>query len=608
MKNTLQGRKMHSMKSVFLVFTLCAALAAIHPVQARTAPEHVAATGQAQQLSDLAARYYLAQAHFDPMSATINGDNRFDGELTMTIVPAVRARQFAMLHQTQDDLARIDRSKLSDAERITFDALAFETNAALSLEAFPDHLLPISQMDSIPVLLAKFGSGQDSQPITSVAQYYAYLHRIAMLPQWLGAASANMRVGMKSGVVLPKTLVLALLPQLKALAAATPDNSNYSAPVRNFPASFAAADKVRLSSAYRDTVGSQILPALRKFAVFVESEYLPAARATSGWGALPDGAAWYRAWTAVQSTSTLSPEQIHRIGLAEMERIKAELAALAPRLGYTGETMGMARWLAAQPKYRPFKSEEEVLDAYRALNRKVALRLPELFATMPAAQLAIQAEPALTRDAASNHYSAAAADGSRPGTFWAVIPDPAKFANTRMTSVFLHEGQPGHHFQISKQQQLPVPDFRKFSATNAYVEGWALYAETLGKEIGVFDDPNAYAGFLMADMMRAARLVVDTGLHAQGWTREQTIAFLIDKAGDSPERARNSTERYMAWPGQALGYKIGALKMRELRQRASAALGPKFSLARFHDAVLANGPLPLALLDAQIDAWIARQQ
>jgi uncharacterized protein (DUF885 family) len=303
----------------------------------------------------------------------------------------------------------------------------------------------------------------------------------------------------------------------------------------------------------------------------------------------------------------LSPDEIHRIGLAEMARVNGEFAKLAPKLGYTGEPSGLARWMAEQPKYRPFKTEAEVLDAYRALNAKVMAKLPELFATMPRARLEIKAEPELTRDAASDHYTAASADGARPGIFWAVIPDPAKYATTGMTSLFLHEGVPGHHFQISKQLELPLPAFRKFGGFNAYVEGWALYAETLGHEIGLYQDPNAYAGHLYLDMRRAARLVVDTGLHAKGWTREQTIAFLRDKAGDQEADARNSTERYMAWPGQALGYKIGALKILELRQRASAALGPKFSLARFHDAVLANGQLPLALLDAKINAWIAQE-
>ncbi|MES2299792.1 MAG: DUF885 domain-containing protein [Pseudomonadota bacterium] len=598
---------MSKLKLLVRAAALCGAMLGAMPAHALTSAPIGAAAVAAQRLDALAARYYLAQAHFDPMSATINGDNRFDGELTLTLEPAVRARQFAMLHQSAAALGKIERAALAPEQQITYDCLAYELKTALAFEAFPDNLLPISQMDSIPVLLAKFGSGLDSQPLTSVAQYQLYLHRIALLPRWLRAARANMRTGMARGVVQPKALMVALLPQLKALAGASVESSDYAAPIRHFPAQFSSVDKARLDLAYRTEVERHILPALRSFAAFVEHDYLPAARASSGWGDLPNGAAWYRAWTAAQTASTLTPDAIHRIGLAEMERITGEFARMAPKLGYSGEPLGLARWLAAQPQYRPFHSDEEVLEAYRAIERKVAPRLPELFATLPAAQLAIRAEPELTRDAASDHYSAAAVDGSRPGTFWAVITDPAKYADTKMTTLFLHEAKPGHHFQISKQLEMRIPDFRKFSANNAYVEGWALYAETLGHELGVFDDPNAYVGHLMSDLRRATRLVVDTGLHAKGWSREQTIAFLVEKSGESEEKARNSTERYMAWPGQSLGYKIGALKIIELRQRASTALGPKFSLARFHDAVLANGPLPLALLESQIDAWIAQQ-
>jgi uncharacterized protein (DUF885 family) len=303
----------------------------------------------------------------------------------------------------------------------------------------------------------------------------------------------------------------------------------------------------------------------------------------------------------------MTPDEIHRIGLAEVARITAELAKLAPKLGYTGTPSGLPRWLAAQPKYRPFKTEDDVLKAYRELNARILPKLPALFGSMPKAPLELRAEPPLSRDTASDHYTGAAADGSRPGIFWAVIPDPAAYGSTKMAALLLHEGNPGHHFQLSKQQELPVPKFRKFGGNNAYVEGWALYAETLGKELGLYQDPNAYAGFLMLEMRRAARLVVDTGLHAKGWTREQTISYLVDEAGDTRDDAVNATERYMAWPGQALGYKVGALKIMELRLRAEKALGSKFRLAAFHDAVLAEGTLPLGLLETRINAWIAQQ-
>jgi uncharacterized protein (DUF885 family) len=591
--------------TLFIAALSGAALAA-NPVQA-IAAEAQQANNASQRLVALAEYYYDESARYEPINATFAGDNRFDHLLPMTIMPAVRARQFAMLHEVRERLMKVDRSKLAAADLSTFDVLGFEVSNALALEPYKDYLLPLNHMDSVPVTVANFGSGQGSQPIGTVAQYQAYLKRVEALPQWIDAAIANMRVGMKEGIVQPKALMVMLLPQIKALAGATPGTSDFTAPVRHFPDSFSGTDKARLAAAYQHAVGSAVLPSLRKLAAFLETEYLPAARTTAGWGALPDGADWYRAWVKNQTTTDLSAEDIHRIGLAEVARIHAEYAKLAPKFGYSGAPAGLPEWIAAQPASRPFKTEAQVLQTYRDLNARIMPRLPQLFATMPKAPLEVRPEPELSRATASDHYTNAASDGSRPGIYWAVIPDATQYGSTTMTSLFLHEGQPGHHFQISKQQELAVPKFRKYGGNNAYIEGWALYAETLGKEMGLYEDPDAYAGHLMLDMMRAARLVVDTGLHAKGWTREQTITYLVEQTGTSEAMARNATERYMAWPGQALGYKVGALKIMELRQRAAAALGPRFSLAQFHDVVLAEGSLPLALLETRVNDWIARQ-
>ena len=602
---------MAAIKSLLLAAVLggaaCAACAAFSPaaMAADTAVAKVKAA-PARQLAELAERYYEAQARFEPVNSTIFGDNRFDDQLPLTITPAVRARQFAMLRDVLDELTAIDRSKLTPVDQTTFDVLGYMINDRLRFEPLKDHLLPMSHMDSLPVVLANFGSGKGSQPIATYAQYQAYLKRINALPQWIDAAIANMRIGIKEGIVQPKALVVSLLPQIKALAAAAPAASDFNAS-RHMPDSFTAGEKAHLKGDYLQAVSTRVLPSLRKLAAFLENDYLPVARETAGYGALPGGPQWYRVWVASHTTSAMSPDEIHRIGLAEMARINAEFVKLGPKLGYAGKPSGLPQWMAQQAKYKPFKSEEEVLQAYRDLNGRIVPKLGSLFATMPKAPLEIRPEPELSRDTASDHYTLAAADGSRPGIFWAVIPKPELYGSTRMTSLFLHEGNPGHHFQLSKQQELPIPKFRKFGLINAYSEGWGLYAETLGRELGLYEDPNAYAGHLMLDMRRAARLVVDTGLHAKGWTRQQTIKFLMDEAGDSEADARNATERYMAWPGQALSYKVGALKIMELRQRAATALGPKFSLTKFHDEVLADGALPLGLLETKINAWIARQ-
>ncbi len=569
-------------------------------------PNGVAAS-PAADLTQLSERYYDAQARFEPLEATFAGDNRFDDQLPMTHVPAVRARRYAMLHAVQKALLKIDRSKLGNADQTSFDVLSYDLSTALMFEPYKDYLMPLNQVDSVPMWVAMLGSGQAMQQIATPAQYQIYLKRLDALVPWIDAAIAAMRSGIRQHVVLPKVLVQQVLPQMKALAEAPLDKSGYTAPLRQFPASFKPADKARWTSAYQSTVRTRVQPALRRFTQFLEHDYLPAARDSAGLGSLPDGAAWYRVAVAAQTTSNLKPEEIHRIGLAEMERIHREMVRLAPKLGYLGGPAGLNRWISAQTKFRPFQTEEEVLQAYRDLNAKITPLLPQLFASVPKAPLEIRAAPPLGHGGAADYYTAAHADGSRPGVFWAVIPDPAAYASTRMTSMFLHEGQPGHHFQLSRQAELAVPKFRQFGRNNAFVEGWGLYAESLGKEMGLYDDPNAYAGHLILDMVRAARLVVDTGLHAQLWSREQAIRFLVEQTGENEEDARNAVERYMALPGQALGYKIGALKIAELRQRAQATLGDKFNLARFHDAVLADGSLPLALLENRINAWMAQQ-
>ena len=568
-----------------------------------------AKAGASAALAALADTYYEAQARLDPLySATLVGDNRFDDQLPVTIAPTHRKKRFAMYHRVQRELAAIDRQRLNAADALSYDLLAQTLSARIGFEAFDDHLLPLEQLASVPVLLATLGGGQGEQPIKTVAEHEAYLKRISQLPAWTAQAIVNMREGMRRGIVRPKAVVAATLVQLRTLGTGKAEDNPYYAPIKNLPASFSDADRERLTRAYRDAIEKRIAPAMRKLAAFVEKDYLPASADTAGWGALPNGAAWYRQWVRDQTTTELSPEEIHAIGLKEVARIHGELAKVAPQLGYEGDPRQLLTWVSANKKFQPFTSEAQILDTYRAINEKVKLQLPQLFGRVPKAALEIRPEPELTKASASDHYALPAEDGSRPGTFWAVINDPAAYESTTMTTLFLHEGQPGHHFQLAIQQELSLPTFRKRTWINAYGEGWALYAETLGREMGLYQDPVAYVGHLRLEIFRAARLVVDTGMHAKGWSRDQAVAYLMDNVGFTQAQARNQIDRYMAWPAQALGYKLGSLKIQELRERAKQKLGDKFSIAAFHDAVLAEGGLPLSLLDAHIERWIASRQ
>ncbi|AKU22928.1 DUF885 family protein [Massilia sp. NR 4-1] len=588
--------------AVFLAWTPAQAATPAPAASPLAVPAHSQAAAK-KQLMTLADAYYDALARFEPVGATESGDNRFDDQLGLSIAPARRAKQFARYRQFAQRLAAIPRAQLGRADQIHYDVLDFELKSLLSFEAFPEHLLPLNQMDSMPVTLANYAGGEGSQPLTTVKQYQAYLSRLRQLPAWIDQAIANMREGMRQNVVLPKALVVSALPQFQKLLSASPEQSIYYTPIGKLPANFSAADKAKLSKAYRSAV-SQLEPALQRLASFLEKDYLPASRDSAGLGALPQGAAWYQARIAASTTTNLDPATIHAIGLKEVARIQGQFAVLGPKLGYDGPAAGLPVWVSQQAKFFPFKTEDEVQAVYRKLNTVLDSKLPAMFTLLPKAPLDLRLEPELSRATAADHYTAPAADGSRPGVFWSVVNDPTKYGNTGMNTLFLHEGKPGHHFHIALMQELDMPKFRKFGGNNAFTEGWALYAETLGQEMGLFDDPAQYFGHLNDELLRATRLVVDTGLHAKGWSREQTIQYMKDTLGYDAV-AKSETERYMAWPGQALGYKIGSLKIVELRKRAQQALGDKFSLPKFHEVVLGDGTVPLSLLEAKVERWIA---
>jgi uncharacterized protein (DUF885 family) len=586
----------------------CAPAGALESKPTQPAAARTADSAEAKRLNQLADEYYDALARFDPVSAGESGDNRFADQLGMSIAPKNRAAQFALYKASQKRLHAIRRDALPQRDQTSYDILDYELATALRFEPFPEHLLPITQMDSLPVILANYASGEGAQPLSTVKDYQAYLSRLNQLGPWIDQAIANMREGMKRGVVQPKAIVVSGLPQFKQLVSNKPEDSIYYSPVKKLPASFSDADKKKLSAGYRGTIDLKLNPALARLAAFLEKEYLPACRTSTGWSALPNGMDWYRARVASQTTTDLQPEQIHQIGLKEVARIQGEYARIGPMMGYKGPAAGLPTWVLEQPKYKPFKTEKEVIDVYRKLDAQLRTKLPALFTLRPKTPLDLRLEPELSRATASDHYTPPAVDGTRPGVFWSVVNDPAQYGSTGMVTLFLHEGQPGHHFHIALMQELDLPNFRKFGGNNAFTEGWALYAETLGKEMGLFDKPEDYFGHLNDEMLRAVRLVVDTGMHAKGWTREQSIQYMRETLGYPESIARSETERYMAWPAQALGYKIGSLKIQELRRRAESALGSKFSLPKFHEIVLGEGTLPLALLEKKVDRWIAESR
>ncbi len=587
---------------------LGAAVASAAP-RAPTGVERAPGT-EAARLQALADRFFRAAQDLDPLFGTEStGEERFLDKLEITIAPPSIARQRALLLRTQRQLRGINQSQLSAQDQTTYQLL--ERRLALGLESmqFESELLPIDQYGGLPALMAQFATGQNLQPFETVAHYQAFLRRLARLPAWNAQAVVNMRRGMARGITQPREIVERTLETLRPLAETPAARHPYALALQRFPAAISAHDQRRLRAAYRQEIATRQLPALRQLVRFLQDDYLPHARAQAGIGGLPNGAAWYAFRLRESTTTALDAEAIHRIGLTEVARIRAEVQRIQQQQGESGDLADFMRGWSQRKAMRPFRTEADILDAYRALNQRIEAGLLALFARQPRAPLDIRAEPEVTRATASDHYSGPSADGKRPGIFWAVINQPQDYATTSMTSLLLHEGQPGHHYHIARQQELPLPLLRRYDWINAYGEGWALYAETLGHELGLYrDNPDALMGHLQMELHRAVRLVVDTGLHAKGWTHAQSIRYMVEQEGQELDEARRATERYMAWPGQAVSYKIGALKIRELRERAQVALGARFSLPEFHEQILEEGSLPLDLLEQKIERWLAQQR
>jgi len=561
----------------------------------------VGAQTPGQRLADLAERYYDGYYALFPMKATEDiGDPRFEGALEVDIAPAHRKRQQAFYTATLRELAGIDNRSLTADERITHELLAYEARGKLALLRFPAHLLPLQQMDSLPSQLAEYASGNAAQPLQTLAQHQHFLQRLQALPAWVDQAIANMRIGMAQGITQPRPVMDRVLAQVDALAAA--EANPFLQAASHLPE---GPEAEPLRAAYARTVQEDIRTAMLRLRRFIAEAYLPRCRTSAGLSALPGGAAWYRALVKNRTTTDLSVAEIHALGLREVARIQHEIAAVQAEFGDPASQSDFLAHVGQRPELRPFKTEAEVLAAYAALNRDIEARLPRLFHRAPRARLEIRPVDPLRAATASDAYTPPAQDGSRPGVFNVVVQNAADYPTPGMASLLLHEGQPGHHYQMASQQELDLPRFRRFLWYGAYGEGWGLYAESLGGELGVYGDRAARLGRLTNELHRAVRLVLDTGLHAMGWTRERAMRYEREVEGYDQPEARRYVERYMVWPGQALAYKIGELRILALRDRARKALGERFDLRDFHAQVLDAGAMPLDMLERRMTTWLS---
>lgn len=568
-----------------------------------------ASAAESRKLNTLFEAYFEETLRLNPVLATSIGDPRYNDRFEVSISPEWRARAEKLDRDYLERVKAIDPKLLSGQDLLSYEI--FRAGRELDLEGYryPSHLIPLNQFYSTPNFFAQLGSGGGLQPFETVKDYDDFLKRLDGFVAWTDQAIVNMREGIAKGYTLPRVLGERVLPQLQAHVVAKPEDSLYFGPVRDMPADFSAADRERLTAAYRAAIETKVVPSYRRLHDFMRDEYLPKSRTSVGLDALPDGKAWYEYNVRDVTTTDYTPAQIHEIGLSEVARIRGEMKGVMEKVGFKGTLDEFFVFLNTDPQF-VHPSREALVQGYVDIKNRVNPELPRLFETLPKADYEVRAvEPFREKSAAGGSYQAASEDGSRPGIFYANAYDLKARPKWAMEALSLHEGNPGHHFQITLQrEQKDLPKFRRFGGYTAYSEGWGLYAESLGSELGLYVDPYQYFGMLEGELFRAIRLVVDTGLHSKGWTREQVLDYIEENSATSEARRVSETERYIAIPGQALAYKIGQLKLLELRSRAQRELGERFDLRKFHTVILADGPLPLDVLEAKVDRWIASQK
>ena len=563
--------------------------------------------------NDLAAffeKYYEERLQFFPLEATSIGDNRYNDILPISFTDSYRSKLKAFYERYLTELNNFKKDDLSEKDRLNYDVFGYETKMNKKALAFTDNYTPFNQFYALPLFLGQLGSGTGDQPFKTLKDYDDWLKRASGFKAWADSAILYFGKGFNAQYVLPKDIVIKMIPQMKDLITPDVTKSIFYGPVLNMPAAFSDADKKRITEEYTTLIKGTLEPSYKKLGAFLEQTYLPKARTTSGISALPGGNDYYAFLVENQTTTIKTPGEIHKTGLEEVARIRKLMDSVKNSTGFKGDLNSFFEYMRNDKRFTPYKTPKEVLDAFKKIHQTMRPQVAKMFRRVPRSAFEIRQTEAFRAASASPEYYTGSADGSRPGIFYIPILDATTFNITNgMESLFLHEAIPGHHYQTSLQQEdTTLPKFRRYDGNNAYVEGWALYCESLGKELGLYSDPYQYMGALGDEMHRAIRLVVDVAIHTKGMSREAAIKYMMNNEAISEQGATAEIERYMVLPGQALSYKIGALKIRELRDRYEKQLGNKFSLADFHDEILKNGALPLSILETKMDAWAARQK
>jgi len=565
-------------------------------------------TAGSRALDEVVEGYFDAVLDLNPLQGTFLGEAKYANRLGNPSAEATIAAGLALERQSLRAARALQTTGLSAQEMLTLQVFLRDRAEAVEAAQFPEHLLPVNQMDNLGTTLALFGSGAGPQPFATLEDHEAWLERAWQFPQWAEATRERLREGVVRGVTQPQQVMRKVVPQWRGLVAADVSRSLFLQPLQQLPADTKPQQRAWLERAYRQLVERGLNPALSGLADYFENDYLPACRTSFGWDALPQGEAWYALRIRQGTTTRLGAKEIHALGVAEVARIEDEMRGVMRETKFAGDLPAFFRFMQDDPRFY-FTRGADLVAEYQHIKQRIDAALPRLFSLFPKAGYEVrEVEPFRAESSAGGFYQPPSADGTRPGYFYVNTFNLKAQPKFGMETLSLHEAAPGHHFQIALQQELPgLPRFRRYGGYNAYVEGWALYAESLGKELGVFTDPYQWYGRLADEMLRAMRLVVDTGLHSMGWSREQAMRYMATHSSMAASDIEAEVERYIVWPGQALGYKVGQLRIRGLRTAAEQALGARFDVKAFHAEVLRDGSLPLEVLEAKLRHWVASQ-
>lgn len=555
--------------------------------------------------NDLLDTYNEENYKLFPLNATYAGEIKFNDQLPNNLTNEFSEKLNAYYTKTKANLAQFNDNELTENERLSKEVLTWECDVNLERLNFREDLMPINQFYSITLTIGQFAGGTSAQPFNTIQDYNNWLKRLDLYVTILDTAEVKMREGIKKGYALPKSLIVKIIPQFEDLAKNDIENHLFYSPVINMPDSFSTDEKKNITEAYFKIIEEKIVPAHQKLVNFFKNEYLTAGRETSGISDIPNGNEYYNSLIKYYTTTNMTADEIHNLGLNEVERIRLEMEKVKSQVGFKDNLNAFFDFVRNRKELMPFTEPQQVIDNFNAIHNKMQPQIEKLFDIKPKTPFEVRRTEAFREASASAEYNQGSLDGTRPGVFYVPIPDVTSYNMFSDEDLFLHEAIPGHHYQISLTQESTVlPKFRKTLWYSAYGEGWALYTESLGKELGLYTDPYQYFGMLSAEMHRAIRLVVDTGIHTKGWSREKAIQYSMENEAESEASIISEIERYMAIPGQALSYKIGQLKIRELRTKAEKELGDKFNIKEFHNQVLETGCVPLNLLEEKINNWI----